>query len=104
MSGGARLLAVASAPRQAELARAAMVDIRSQCGELLRRVATADAQRLAAAGLGEWVGAGRRRYVRLLAESPSGARVRGLYVGLAEADGITGRQKGQVLPNTYEFK
>jgi hypothetical protein len=42
-----------------------MIELRSQDGDLVRKVHAAAAQGIVDRTLGEWVGSGRRRYVRL---------------------------------------
>lgn len=48
------------------------VEVRAD-GELLRRITSAAAEMLVGRGWGEWIGTGRRRYVRLTASAPVSA-------------------------------
>lgn len=48
------------------------VEVRAD-GQLLRRIAPGAAETLVARGWGEWIGTGRRRYIRLTAAAPLSA-------------------------------
>jgi hypothetical protein len=50
-----------------------VVEVRTQDGQLLRRVALGAADTLVARGWSEWVGTGRRRYLRLTDAAPVSA-------------------------------
>ena len=47
-----------------------LVEVRLNTGELIRRVAHGAADQLVLRGWAEWIGTGRRRYVRLTASAP----------------------------------
>jgi len=49
------------------------VEVRDNEGLLLRRIADGQADQLVALRWGEWIGAGRRRYVRLTSAAPVSA-------------------------------
>lgn len=61
-------------PDTANAADAALptVEVRAE-GQLLRRIAPGAAEVLVTRGWGEWIGTGRRRYVRLTANAPLSA-------------------------------
>lgn len=50
-----------------------LVDVRLDGGALLKRVAVGAAEMLVGRGWGEWIGTGRRRYLRLTGSAPLSA-------------------------------
>ena len=55
----------------AAIAARRTVEVRNCAGELLARITPSDADDVCQRGWGQWIGRGRRRYLRLLANAPT---------------------------------
>jgi hypothetical protein len=60
----------APVPSNAGVPALPVVEVRTQDGELMKRIAIGEADKLVALGWGEWMRTGRRRYMRLTASAP----------------------------------